>query len=251
MARKYLLNFEGVNDDVLKEQLELGEKTKPKTMNELFRGLLWSLSNRRNMGKTIGRIENLKPFLFNFDPFLVAEEYNNDWQSLFQKIQNNYNPPGRMDIREKRSFWVIFCKGTVSGARFLSRFSNIEEFDKLANQFYLNEYTRAALPMLIEKEVFGLGFALACDFLKENGYPEFVKPDVHIKSIFNGIGISNTNDDYEVFKDVIRFSKEIGELPYVVDKLFWLIGSGDFYVRKKPVNTNRDEFIKQVNFQFR
>ena len=71
-----------------------------------------------------------------------------------------------------------------------------------------------------------MGFALACDFLKENGYPEFAKPDVHIKKIFNGLGLSDSNDDYEVFKDVIRVSELVNGLPYRVDKLFWLVGSG-------------------------
>jgi len=104
---------------------------------------------------------------------------------------------------------------------------------------------------LLEKEIFGLGFALACDFLKENGYPKFIKPDVHIKAIFHGVGISKSKSDYDIFKDVIRFSEDINELPYCVDKLFWLIGSGKFYLDNVRIKTNRDEFVERIKHQFR
>ena len=113
--------------------------------------------------------------------------------------------------------------------------------------FYLNEYTRVALPLLLSREIDGMGFALACDFLKENGYPKFVKPDVHIKKIFQGLGLSDSDDDYEVFKDVIRFSELVNELPYKVDKLFWLVGSGNLYLSGIKIPTNRDYFIEKIN----
>nr|QNO44219.1 hypothetical protein JAFNDAPN_00001 [Methanosarcinales archaeon ANME-2c ERB4]QNO46539.1 hypothetical protein HKKCGBCL_00016 [Methanosarcinales archaeon ANME-2c ERB4] len=166
-------------------------------------------------------------------------------------IKNDYEPPGRMTIDNPKSYWVIFCKSVFSASHFLSQFSELEEFDNFVSQFYLNEYTRVALPLLLEKEVFGLGFALACDFLKENGYPKFVKPDVHIKAIFHGIGISKSDSDYDIFKDVIRFSEDIKELPYCVDKLFWLVGSGRFYLDEVKINTNRDEFIGRIKHEFR
>jgi len=246
IGKEYLLTF--VDEGLLKKHLTLGEKEKPKSMNDLFRGLLESLSNRRNMPQTIGDIELLNHVLFDFDPVHVREEYGDDWQRLFRQIKTECNPEGRMTIEKKGSYWVIFCKGIISGAKFLSRFSSFDEFNEFVNHFYFNEYTRAALPMLIEKEVFGLGFALACDFLKENGYPEFIKPDVHIKAIFMGLGISGSkSNDYEVFKDVVRFSKIIGVTPYVVDKLFWLIGSGYFYLDEIRVQTNREEFIKKAS----
>jgi thermostable 8-oxoguanine DNA glycosylase len=41
--------------------------------------------------------------------------------------------------------------------------------------------------MLISREVKGIGFPLACDFLKEMGFTGFAKPDVHIKTIFKAV----------------------------------------------------------------
>jgi thermostable 8-oxoguanine DNA glycosylase len=111
----------------------------------------------------------------------------------------------------------ILYEATISASNFLARFDNVDKFNNFVKTFYFNEYTQVALPLLLAKEIDGLGFALACDFLKDNGYPEFVKPDVHIKKIFKGIELSDSDEDYEVYKDVIRFAKEIGEIPFRVD----------------------------------
>jgi hypothetical protein len=56
------------------------------------------------------------------------------------------------------------------------------------------------------------------------------KPDVHVKEIFEGIGMCPIGStDYEVFKAVAEVASNSGVTPYNVDKLFWLIGSWNFY----------------------
>ncbi|MEA1870375.1 MAG: hypothetical protein U9N09_09625 [Euryarchaeota archaeon] len=250
-AHEYLLSFDHIDENMLDKHINGWKECKNQSVQDLLWGMLESVSNKLGMPHTIGDIKELRPFLEDFIPPRIIEKYDDDWKGLFTTIENNYEPPGRMTIDNPKSYWVIFCKSVFSASHFLSRFSNLEEFDNFVSQFYLNEYTRVALPLLLEKEVFGLGFALACDFLKENGYPKFVKPDVHIKAIFNGIGISKSDLDYDVFKDVIRFSEDINELPYCVDKLFWLVGSGRFYLDEVKINTSRDEFIEMIKQEFR
>ena len=77
-----------------------------------------------------------------------------------------------------------------------------------------DERARPALPTLLEKEIDGFGFALACDFVKELGYENFSKPDVHVKDIFWALGLSpwGTND-YEVFKAVARVARNVNVTP--------------------------------------
>jgi len=249
-AREYLLSFKGVSADLLDRHLNNWKTRKPESMNELLLAVLSSSSNRRNVIRSIGDISSLGPLIFEFDPTRILEEYNADWQSLFRDIQASYKPPGRMLITNRHNYWVIFSKSILSSSKFLSGFSSIAEFDEFVSQFYLNEYTRVALPLLLEKEIFGLGFATACDFLKENGYPKFAKPDVHIKAIFNGLGLSSSTSDYEVFKDVIRFSDAIDQVPYVVDKMFWLVGSGYFYLNDIRIKTDRASFILKTMNEF-
>ena len=49
---------------------------------------------------------------------------------------------------------------------------------------------RPALPLLLVQEIDGFGFALACNFLRELGYENFSKPDVHLRKIFWVTGLS-------------------------------------------------------------
>jgi len=250
-AYEYLLSFDRIDESMIDKYLSNWERRKPQSVQDLLFGMLESISNKRNMQNTIGPIEKLRPYLEEFISPQIIEKYGGDWKELFKTIKNNYGSPGRMVIDNPRSYWVIFCKSVISASRLISRFSNLEEFDNFVSRFYLNEYTRVALPLLLEKEIFGLRFALAYDFLKENGYPKFIKPDVHIKAIFHGIGISKSKSDYDIFKDVIRFSESIHKLPYCVDKLFWLVGSGYFYLDNIRINTNRNEFIERIKHEFR
>lgn len=250
-AREYLLSFEGIDINMIDKHLNRWKECGPQSIQDLLFAMLESVSNKRGMPNTIGDIENVRPYLEDFTPILIIEKYSDDWKKLFDTIKNNYEPPGRMVVNNPKSYWVIFCKSIISASYFLSQFQNKKKFDNFVSQFYLNEYTRAALPLLLEKEIFGFGFVLACDFLKENGYPKFVKPDVHIKAIFHGIHISKSESDYEIFKDVIRFSENINQLPYCVDKLFWLVGSGYFYLDNVKINTSRDDFIEEIQREFR
>ena len=245
-AREYLLSFEGIDSEVLNRHLDEWNNSAPESMEDLLLGMLDSIKNRQGMPNFIGEIEELRPVLKDFNPNTIIDNYADNWERLFRIVQDQCPPPGRMEINNPKNSWVQFCKSILSGAKFLSQFSNVTEFNTFVERFYLNEYTRVALPLLLQKEMFGLGFALACDFLKENGYPEYCKPDVHIKSIFTGLGISKSDSDYEVFKDVIRFSKAINELPYKVDKMFWLVGSGKFYLDNIQKPTSRDAFIRSV-----
>lgn len=243
-ANSYLLDL--IDKKTLEKYLKLGEAREPTSLNDTYRGLLSSLTNKRNMSNSIGPIENLSQYLFDFDSKKIYKQYLDDWERLFKDIEKSFEPPTKMDVTNSKSYWVHFVKGIIDSARFFSDFKNLEEFDAYVQTFYQNDLTRPALPMILAKEVHGLGFATACDFLKENGYPEYVKPDVHIKDIFNGLEITSTRNDYEVFKSVIRFSRTVKKSPYEVDKLFWLIGSGKFYLDNIKVKTNKQDFIAKV-----
>jgi hypothetical protein len=112
----------------------------------------------------------------------------------------------------------------------MAQFSSADEFYRWVDFFDTDARARPALPMLLDHEIEGFGFALACDFLKELGYVNFAKPDVHLRDIFVGLGLCLSKaGDYHVFKAIIRVAKNAQVTPYNADKLFWLIGSGFFY----------------------
>jgi len=233
-----------VGKDILIKQLNYYYTCGPKTINDIFFRLMESLKNKQSMPNSIGDINKLKKFLFSFNPQKINKIYSNDWKSLFQRIKDNYTPPGPMNIKNERSYWVIYIKGILSAAKFLSNFNSVKEFDRFIKSFFHNEFTIATLPMLLDKEIFGFGFPLACDFLKELGYVRYGKPDIHIKDIFYELNLTNSRDDYEIFKTIVKIGFINNKDPIVVDKVFWLIGSGNFYESNIKIGRQKKEFIK-------
>lgn len=109
--------------------------------------------------------------------------------------------------------------------------------------------------MLISIEITGLGFPLACDFLKEIGFLNYGKPDVHLKYIFKELNLIDPTEnttikqDYQTLKLMDRIALDNKITTFEVDKIFWLIGSGNFYLSNVKIGRNRDEFIAKVKKQ--
>jgi len=213
---------------------------KPKSFSEIYKRLLDSLKNKRNMSKSIGKMKDLESVFFGFDHKKVLENYSS-WQNLLQVIKGD-----SVDAENLHNYWVIFCKGSISSAHWLNQFSAPEDFFKYVDDFDQSINTRPALPLVIEKDIFGYGFALACDFLKELGFCNYSKPDVHLIDIFSGLELSSPAP-LDIFRAVDTMAKEVDETPYAVDKVFWLIGSGNFYNHVgNNFLTDKQEFVRLV-----
>lgn len=76
----------------------------------------------------------------------------------------------------------------------------------------------------------GYGAALPYDFLKELGYTQYVKPDVHTIDICQGLGlITDSGSTEQTIYALQKIASDAGEIPYSIDRMFWLIGSGNFF----------------------
>ncbi len=246
-ARTYLLSFDVVTKRILNKHLTFPVSRKPKNIPELYLALITHATNRQGLANYIGKIDRLSKVLFNFNPQEVCNTYT-QWGMIFDIVQEKVNPPGKMEKNNNHNSWVIFSKTILSAAIYANRFSSIRAFYKYIEQFISQSAdTRIALPLLLKEEIDGFGFALACDFLKENISPLFVKPDTHIRDIFIGIGKSAVDaSDFEVFRDVIEFSESINKSPYEVDKLFWLVGSGNFYYDDMIIKSDKWKYIEMI-----
>ena len=110
-----------------------------------------------------------------------------------------------------------------------------------------------ALPNELQKSkqgVFGLGSALARDFLKECGCVWMVKPDTHLHKVANGLGLLNndSNEGGEIGTEASLLTRKLVEFaievrnetgrkvvtPYRIDKMIWLLCTGNFYHEKRP-----------------
>jgi hypothetical protein len=99
--------------------------------------------------------------------------------------------------------------------------------------------------MIIAAEIHGTGFPLACDFLKELGWTQYGKPDAHTKTILKGLGFSD-GSDYYIFKVMVLMAKLLHVTPFQVDKILWLIGSGNLYLADGRFRTNRAGFVREA-----
>jgi hypothetical protein len=234
LAWEFLLSLRepGVTEDVINGYIRPVDSEPPQlTLSQIYKGILASAQNANMragvIGGAIGGFERLESVLFGFDPAKVLQTYRT-WNEVLDAVEKKLRPRGKVR-REPRSIWPLYCRTILTAAEFVTRFESGDDFKRWADFFDKDDRARPALPMLISLEIEGVGFPLACDFLKENGYRNFAKPDVHIKDIFTHLGLARSRNDYEVFSSVVRVARSVGETPYCVDKLFWLIGSGNFY----------------------
>ncbi len=246
-AKKFLneiiVKHPNLDSFVLEKHIE--QKSKFDNILDAHRRLIESLSNRNMMASVIGfdkKEKEMKLILFKYDPNKILVAYKNA-DELSGIFKNKFN---LQNIQSKRSLWHIFSEGIISGSNFMASFKDKDDFNDFIKTFGRNKYTKAALPMLLSKEIKGFGFALACDFLKELGYRDYPKPDVHLIKIFYDLGLSTSTEPYEVYKSIVEMAETVREDAYTVDKIFWLISSGRFYLVNIEVGRNRDKFIKSV-----
>ena len=87
--------------------------------------------------------------------------------------------------------------------------------------------------------------------MKELGYLNYPKPDVHIVKIFSELGFSESNP-LNVYKAIIKMYEDCREIdskvtPYKIDKVLWLISSGEYYLAEGITgDKHREDFIEYV-----
>jgi hypothetical protein len=259
-AYAFLMKIPGISRDIIdKHLLPEDKRTKPNTLSLIYKALLESAQNVQMspnvIGKSIsgikGNIDPLGSVVFDFDPKKTCEKYRSySDERLFEEIRPQLRRPPH---EGKHSLWLRYCKTIISASIFLSQFENYSQFYSFIDAYYNDDKMRPFLPMLLSYEIDGFGFALSCDFLKEMGYLKFGKPDTHIKDIFIELGLlgavpkNSSKADYLSLRIIERIAKNNNNItPYAVDKLLWLIGSGNFYLENLEVVSKKDEFIEYM-----
>ena len=254
LAKGYLPNLKipGVTQALIEKYLNpLALSLKPTSKQGLYRHVLESAKNAhmkaRVIGEAIDGVGNLALVLDDFNPKAVLAKYGANWEAVLDQIVEKLKPRGQIR-RTPRGLWPRYCQTILSAAGFLEQFASADDFFRWIDFFDRDDRARASLPMLLSHEIKGFGFALSCDFLKELGYVNFPKPDVHLRDIFAALGLCRDDDDYQLFKAIIRVARHANVTPYNADKAFWLIGSGDFYDddvigSKGRIGSHKQDFI--------
>ena len=234
-------------EDLHKTDLEkyfLGDRKDFNSLEDIFEQLIKSAQNYQRMPNVIKfeqKREQFKSILFDFNFRQISEL---SFDKLYEMFKNNFEIK---NFEKKNNCWYKWTKSIIDSSKFISDFSNLDDFKKFISMFEYNLQTKIALPLLISKKISGIGFALACDFLKELGYTDYSKPDVHIKEVLTALNLSN-DDEIQVFEEIGRIAIDCNSIdtfitPYKIDKIIWLICSGKFYLDNKNIKPHKKEYI--------
>lgn len=247
-AINYLYAKTGDND-VIHYYLNLYKRRQLNNMKDLYFQLLEHAKKRQGSPYPIDAIRHYRQVLCDFDPAAVADKYT-EWKEIFESIKDVSRCMDGNGTSGKKGYWVLYSKTILSAARFLGRFNTLSDFKDYVQSFvYGNKDKRIALALLLSNEIDGFGFMMACDFLKEWISPFFVKPDNNVKVIFLKTHFCSKNDtDFDVCRRLIEFADTVGQTPYTVDRVFWLISNGRLFrteerKREVRITTSKEEFI--------
>ncbi len=237
-AEKYLVDNCPENIDLLNY---FNIEKSYSSINEVSEILIICLQNRNIMPKIIKFNENkdiFKNILFDFSPEEILFHYNNE-EILFNKFKENFQIK---NAESKKNLWYQYAKSIISVCKFLIKFKNEKYFDNFINSFNSNMLSKTALINILTKEIYGLGFSLACEFLIKLGYSDYPIVDVNLKEIFYKLNICK-DDEYEVFKEIVKMAELSGKTAYHVYKMLYINTTGDYYLNNIKLKESVVNFI--------
>jgi len=217
--------------------------------DNMFERLFMSAQNYQGMPNYIGYFNNpkvkeeVRKTLY-FPDYIKASKAYNSWEKLFGEFSKN------IDMRNSQKSWMKYSKAIFNGVKFISKFKDENEFEEYVNSFSND-------PKEIANDFKGIfGFALTCDYLKEQGFLQYSKPDVHIKDVLSNLLINQYNfkykslllSDQDYFDFILDIAKDNNTSSYNVDKLIWLCCTGNFHHPHgiSTSNTNRGKYLRYL-----
>lgn len=201
------------------------------------------------------RYLHIKNVLCDFDCGQVLAKYGN-WQALYNGLTRDgaLDRGKQKETNEKKTNWGKYAKGLFCGVEFLAKENGTCEIEALCKPPTTEEELNAKIKKIknIEDRIHGLGFALTCDWLKECGCTWLAKPDIHIKVVCSAIagkGEESRMSDVEIIKFMFHFAADVQKkypdvTAYQIDKMIWLICTGNFYLQKDK--TGRDTILSMI-----
>lgn len=135
--------------------------------------------------------------------------------------------------------WSNYARGVVEAASYLE---SIPKFSYASYLAAANANPNAVIDNLCT--IYGMGPALARNFLKEIGVSILGKPDVHLYAVFQVFNPTVTNPaafDAELCAQAAK----AGVSPYMMDRVIWLICSGKYFKHHMKISSRslRSNFI--------
>lgn len=228
-------------------------ESRRKSMESVFKQFIFAAQNSSRRANIIKagdegkNEEEIKRILHEYDVKRVAALNESDLLEQFREAFTS----------EEGNFpeytWRIWTCAVIDSARFLSTFDGgAKSFYSAIDDLQKHDLNSLGVIEFVASNIRNMGFALVCDAIKELGYDCYPKPDQHIKDVCSEIGLCGKGN-YKVFKTIRDIAESCGETPYKVDKMIWLICTGDFY-KDSPegskdsisVPGKKEELIKRI-----
>lgn len=243
----------GLTDSVLDDYFKV---YKASSLDEAFERGVVSVNdnNKRTMANPIAyfrpeRKSAIDKVLCDFRLESFLEKYENDVDKLFDDLCSQCVPDSE---QSRKGAWYKFAENIITLTEYLSRFRDIDELYKMFEKADSAE-EKTELVNTISAKVKYWGFTMTSNWIKDMGIMGFCKPDRHVCAIINGIYQTGKNEK-DVFVKVIEVAEQCNVSSFELDRLLFLIGSGDFYGKgheniKRSYKGNEQEFIDLFKVQ--
>ncbi|SHL44453.1 hypothetical protein SAMN02745216_05200 [Desulfatibacillum alkenivorans DSM 16219] len=189
-----------VGDAVFKELIRVPKARKVRSMSGLFQLVVGILAEAKAVRENVPNIEVLAKALYGFDP---------------KKVAACQEKPGRLERRLSKMApdWPkegmeSFVHGVVEGARTLVACNTASGFHRFAEEFYIHKdcLIASSLPLVLEKEIPGIGFGGACRFLNQAGHPVFFLVEPKVRAVLFDTGLTESRGLYDSFFAVLEMA---------------------------------------------
>lgn len=243
-AKKYLEQ----NANPIKYQHYFDEP-KMHSLEEAFEVAVSSVRDITVTGGVIHYDENyaiIKECLFDFDYKQVFIQYGNGkdehYKNLLSCFIEKIQPKGTTS-------WDRFSRNICGIAEFLSQYNSIEEMLSYLNRPKNADERIQLVNDIVSHNITLWQFKMVCNWLKDIGANGFAKPDSVLSFIFTELNLADDNKE-SIFKAVNLIAQDNNTSVFLVDRIFWLIGTSAATVIKeieRKKGKNKKDFVKLVS----
>jgi hypothetical protein len=223
-----------VDDAAFKDMTRVPKVKKVRSMPGLFQLVVGILAEAKAVRENVSDIEILTKPLFDFNP---------------KKVAAFHEKPGRLERRLSKMApdWPTedmepFVHGVVEGARTLMACNTASGFHRFVEEFYARKdcMIASSLPLVLEKEIPGIGFAGACRFLNLAGHPVFFLVEPKVRAVLFDTGLTETRGLYDSFFAVLEMADQGSIHPHSTHTILSALVANNlqtFYLEKLAANT--------------
>lgn len=212
---------------------DLARYAVPPENSSLMERLVWALADYKpQYAPPIGRWwEQLYPVLEDCDAARLCARYPDpaDGPALYAAL-GDIGKTRQDGSPAKQACWRKLTDGIVSGAHMLQN-GGAEQIRALAAEDPQDaDALRALFPRItaVYAPVRGMGFTLACNYLKDCGCVYLSKPDERVTA-FHALLTGQKAAPEDIVCDMFTWAREIGVTPYRLDRWVYLLYSGNYF----------------------